>query len=222
MTERTAISQKMRDHYEAVWQGGDAWSLESSEFERRRYEHLLTLVGGRRYRCALEIGCGSGRFTRLLAGVAERVLGLDVAPAAIERARVQTAGAGPGVIQLRAADIMEYDLNAEGPWDLVVLSETVYCLGWLYSFFDVAWLARRLLGATSPGGRLLLSNTYGQRGKDWLLQPWLIDTYRDLFRNVGYRLESEDVFRGAKEGVPFEILVSLFEKPSPREPAAGS
>jgi hypothetical protein len=54
--------------------------------------------------------------------------------------------------------------------------------------FDVALLAANLREAMQPGGRLLLANTYGAN-KDWLLRPWLIDTYRDLFRNVGFALE---------------------------------
>ena len=59
---------------------------------------------------------------------------------------------------------------------------------------------------------MLLTNTYGQAEKDWLLQPWIIDTYRDLFRNVGYRLEKQEVFRGNKAGVDFSVLLTLFRK----------
>ncbi len=212
MTERHLISQKMREHYETVWQAGDAWGFETSEFEQARYAHQLEVLAGQRYERALEIGCGSGCFTRRLASIADRVVALDIAEAAIERARVQAAGAGPGTVEFRVADAMHFDPHAEGPWDLVVLSETMYCLGWLYPFFDIAWFACQLFNATRAGGRLLLTNTYGQEEKDWLLQPWLIDTYRDLFRNVGYRLENEDVFRGTKDGVAFEILLSLFHK----------
>jgi SAM-dependent methyltransferase len=214
MTDPGLISRNMRDHYEAVWQAGYTWEFETSAFEQRRYAHLLGVLQGRPYARALEIGCGAGCFTRLLATVADRVLALDIAPSAIERARAVTAGAGPGAIDLRVADVMQFDLAAEAPWDLVVLSETVYSLGWLYPFFDVGLLAVRLLEATSPGGRFLLANTYGQIGRDWLLQPWLIDTYRDLFRNVGFRSQREEIFRGNKDGVEFEVLVSLFERPA--------
>jgi hypothetical protein len=45
-----------------------------------------------------------------------------------------------------------------------------------------------------------------------LLLPWLIRTYRDLFRNVGYELEAEEILRGSKNGVHFEVLISLFAK----------
>jgi hypothetical protein len=109
---------------------------------------------------------------------------------------------------------MEYDVAADGPWDLVVMSETIYCLGWLYPLFDVGWLVSRLLDAQASGGRLLMANTYGHE-KDYLLRPWLIDTYRDLFLRVGYEVEREEPLRGAKGDADFEILISLFTKPGP-------
>ena len=43
---------------------------------------------------------------------------------------------------------MDYDQQAEGPWDLVVMSETICYLGWLYSLFDVAWLACQLFAVS--------------------------------------------------------------------------
>jgi SAM-dependent methyltransferase len=212
MIDRSGIHRQMRDHYQAVWQSGDAWEFETSEFEQNRYEFLLKKLGCRRYGQVLEIGCGSGCFTRLLAGVSDRVVALDIAAAAIERARVQTAGAGPGVVDLRVANIMDFDLQAEGTWDLIVFSETMYILGWLYPLFDVAWLATRLFDSTARGGRLLLTNTYGQKDKDWLMQPLLIDTYRDLFRNAGYRLENEEILHDAKNGTEFRVLVSMLTR----------
>src|SRR5262245_13815924 len=212
MTDRNLIGRKLQEHYEAVWQAGDAWDLKTSAFEQRRYDFLLTLLADRHYQCVLEIGCGSGCFTRLLAGIADRVVALDIAVAAIERARQNTAGAGPGIIELKAADIISYDLHAEGPWDLVVMSETIYCLGWLYPFFDIGWLASEIFAVTRVGGRFLLANTYGQE-RDYLLRPWLLHTYRDLFRNVGFQLPLQEIFRGSKDGVGVEVLTSLFTKP---------
>ena len=46
---------------------------------------------------------------------------------------------------------MEYDVKAEGPWDLVVFSETIYCLGWLYPLFDVGWLRLEPLAEATSG-----------------------------------------------------------------------
>ena len=44
------------------------------------------------------------------------------------------------------------------------------------------------------------------------MRPCLIRTYRDLFRNVGYQVNSEEVFHGTKNGVPIEMLITLLEK----------
>ena len=209
MTEREMIDQKAREFFADLWKGTDPWNFEGSEYERVRCDHLLRMLAGRRYVRALEIGCGAGYFTRLLAHIAEQIVALDIAPAAIGRACA--LGAGPGIVDFRVGNIMEYKPGADGPWDLVVFSDTICYLGWLYPFFDVAWLAAELFAATRSGGRLLLANSMYE-GNDLLLLPYLIRTYRDLFLNVGYQLEAEEVFRGTKNGVDFEILISLLVK----------
>jgi cyclopropane fatty-acyl-phospholipid synthase-like methyltransferase len=208
--KRQAISRRMKDHYEAVWEEGDAWSFETSEYEQRRYDAHIAMLADRRYASTLEIGCGSGGLTRRLATISDRVLAIDISSNAIERARTQVAASAERqAIELEAADVMTFDAVARGPWDLIVFSETIYCVGWLYPMFDVALMASKLRAAMRPGGRLLLSNTYGAR-RDWLLQPWLIDTYRDLLRNVGFTPEREEIFTGVKDSAEMRVLMSMF------------
>jgi SAM-dependent methyltransferase len=208
-TERKNIDRKAEAFFEELWKRGDPWSLESSEFERAKYARQIGILGGRHYARVLEIGCGAGYFTRSLARIADQVLALDISSSAIARAR--TAAAGLESIDFRVANIMEYNLGAGKPWDLVVMSETIYYLGWLYSFFDVAWLSMQLFAATRGGGQLLMANTCGGV-EDYLLRPWIIRTYRDLFLNVGYQIEAEEIFRSTKNSVPLEVLLSLFGK----------
>jgi SAM-dependent methyltransferase len=214
MQDRGLIDQRMRDHYEAVWSAGDAWEFESSSYEQERFARQVALIDDRRYPRVLEIGCGSGCFTQLLAGIAGELTALDISSAAIERARSNAQASGARNIDFRTANIMEHNFTADEPWDLVILSETIYCLGWLYSFFEIGMLASNLLAGMRPGGRLLLANTYGG-DDDWLMRPWLIDTYRDLFRNVGFELESETQFQGLKDDCPMRVLMSLFMVPKP-------
>ena len=209
MTERELISQKAQSFFEELWKRGDPWNIETSEFEQRRCARLLEILSPRRHAKALEIGCAAGAFTRLLAQVADRVVALDISPTAVACAR--ETGACPESIEFRVANIIEYDPRAEGPWDLVVMSDMIYFLGWLYPFFDVAWLAMELFAATSVGGQLLLANCYGGTG-DYLMRPSLIRTYRDLFVNVGYQVNAEEIFHGRKNGVEIEVLITLFEK----------
>ncbi|HWO41711.1 MAG TPA: class I SAM-dependent methyltransferase [Candidatus Eisenbacteria bacterium] len=210
MTERERISLKAQAFFEDLWRRGDPWELKSSEFERDKYARQLALLRDRRYARALEIGCGNGCFTRLLLGIADHTLALDISPTAIAQARQATDGVDEAV-EFRVANIMDYDPNADGPWDAVVMSETICYLGWLYPLFDVAWLASQLFGATRAGGRLLMANTCGGV-EDHLLHPWIIRTYRDLFVNVGYRLETEEIFHGTKNGAQIEVLISLLAK----------
>jgi SAM-dependent methyltransferase len=208
MTERSLITQKAQAFFEDLWKRGDPWKLETSEFERAKYDREIAVLGGRRYPRVLEIGCGAGWFTRSLARIADQIVAIDISPAAISRART---AAGLKAVDFRVANIMDYNPRAEGPWDLVVMSETIYYLGWLYSFFDVAWLAAEIFGATRQGGQMLMANTCGGV-EDYLLQPWIIRTYHNLLVNVGYRLESEEMFRGMKDGTDIEVLISLFGK----------
>ena len=214
MTERGRIAQQAQEFFEMQWQQGDPWHIESSEYERARCVHLRRMLAGRRYARVLELGCGAGYFTRLLAGLAEQIVALDISPTAIARARA--LGADLSTVEFRVANVMDYTWRTEGPWDLVVMSDTLCMLGWLYPFFDIAWLAAELYAATGSGGRLLLANSMCEVNEPLLL-PWLIRTYRDLFQNVGYRLEVEEIFRGTKHAVDFEVLISLFVK----EPAHG-
>lgn len=220
MQERVLINHQAETFFERMWQDGDPWEFESSAFEQARYARLLADLGGRSYPRILELGCGAGAFTRLLAPLAEEIVALDVSPAAIARAR--SLELGPAVVDFRHMNVMEYEPENEGPWDLIVLSDTVCYLGWLHSFFDVSWFVRRLFLSTRPGGRCLLANTVIDEGNEWLMRSWVIHTYSDLFRNVGYSLTTKGMFRGLKHNVPVEVLMCLFTKeaePTPTLPA---
>jgi SAM-dependent methyltransferase len=209
MGRREEIKRALDETFEDAWRAGDPWDLETSALDQESYARQLALLGDRRYGSVLEIGCAAGAFTRRLAALSDRVVALDVAPSAIERARQDV----PPNVEFRVGDAMELDPVREGPWDLVVMSETIYYLGWLYTFFEVGWLADQVFDATQPGGRFLMANTYGTTSQ-WLMLPWLIDTYRDLFTNVGYELETRESFRLEKGGVDFETAIWLFRKPS--------
>jgi len=209
MTDTIRLDDRARTFFDGLWKHGDNWDFESSVFERGKYNRQIELVADRRYDRVLEVGCGAGVFTRQLAALAGVVVAMDVSPVAIGTAKA-TAGS-TAAIDFRVVNIMDYEPLSEGPWDLIVISDTIYYLGWLHSFFDVAWLAHNLCAASRPGGRLLLANTCG--AKDYLLLPWIIRTYHDLFVNVGYRVEREDTFRGTKDKTDLETFSTVFVKP---------
>jgi SAM-dependent methyltransferase len=207
--ERTRIDQQAREFFEGLWQRGDHWELESSAFEQTKYTRMLALLDGGHYSRVLELGCGAGTLTRHLASRADYVLALDIASGAINRA--QALWTGPATVDFRQANIMEYNPHAGGPWDLVVLSDIMYYLGWLYSFFDINWFASQLFTATRVGGYCLYANAMGSFG-DMLLLPCITRSYRDVLRNVGYSPVTEDIFRAQKNRVTIEVLIDLFTK----------
>jgi 2-polyprenyl-3-methyl-5-hydroxy-6-metoxy-1,4-benzoquinol methylase len=210
MTEQAHLAARAREFFDGLWLSGDPWALDTSPFEQAKYDAQLALIdaGGSRYGRALEIGCAAGAFTRRLAERCDSVVALDIAEPAIALARARTRATN---IDYRIGNVMQWDAELDGDWDLVVLAETVYYLGWLYPFFDIAWLARRLHQGTRPGGRLLLANTCGGV-EDYLLRPWIIRTYHDLFRNAGFAVRHDTVFRGVKNGAEIEALITLFER----------
>ena len=212
MIDRADADGRAAAYFSDLWRGGDPWDLETSPFEQAKYDAQLALIdaGGRRYGRALEIGCAAGAFTRRLATRCESVVALDIAEPAIALARSRTRATN---VDYRVGNIMQWDAELDDNWDLVVLAETVCYLGWLYPFFDVAWLAHRLHEGTRPGGRLLLANTCGGVD-DYLLRPWIIRTYHDLFRNAGFAVQQDTVFRGVKNGAEIQALITLAERPA--------
>jgi len=211
MTDREQAGQKALEFAEGLWKRGDFWELETSEFERARYARTIQVLQGARYPRGLELGCGAGYFTRLLAPHVGDLVAYDISPSAIARARA--ASGDGGSIDFRAGNAMDYGWRADGPWDLIVINDTICYLGWLYSFFDVAWFVSEIHGAIRPGGRFLMANTMDLKGYDKLLLPYVTRSYRDLALNVGFVLDREETVPGTKNGVEFQTLISLFARP---------
>ena len=139
------------------------------------------------------------------------MLGIDIAQPAIALARERNPAPN---LSYELVNAMEWESGLrEGQWDLIVCAETLCYLGWLYPFFNVAWFARCLYEGTRPGGRLLLANTCGGVD-DWLLKPWVIASYHDLFKNVGFVPLQQTVFKGNKNGADIQALVWLLERPA--------
>lgn len=74
---------------------------------------------------ALEIGCGTGAFTRLLASRADRVLALDLSPQMIRLAKSQSADRQN--IEYLLGDVMQLSLPAES-YDCIVSIATLHHL----------------------------------------------------------------------------------------------
>ncbi len=137
----------------------DPWSTAAGyyRYQLLKYQRALSLLPNRNYHRALDVGCGLGVLTRLLAPRAEHVLGIDLSRCAVESAGKMSA-AFPHA-HYRQADLLGSDVPSMGQFDLVVVFDTLYYLAAFSD--DVLRQARcRLTQLLTPGGILLLVNHY--------------------------------------------------------------
>jgi SAM-dependent methyltransferase len=139
----------MRDYYEDLWQRLPA-SLEPPDFERR-LEFLIsqTHEGDR----VLDLGCGVGEFTAALADRRVQVVGVEVAQAAIDRARSKHPQ-----LEFRLTEIDDPLPFEDGAFDVVWASEVIEHVAdtgrWLSEVRRVLVPRGRLLLTTPSHGRL--------------------------------------------------------------------
>jgi SAM-dependent methyltransferase len=140
----------MQAFYEAAWADApddpEPWA-----WERRR---ALLLAEARPGERVLDLGCGAGRFVAALRDAGAQPVGVELAEAALERARRNVSGADLRLVEADGSLPL-----AHGSVDLVWCSEV------LEHVPDVGHLlleARRVL---APGGRLLVTVPYHGRVK---------------------------------------------------------
>ena len=107
---------------------------------------MLARAGNRGFRTALDVGCGEGRFCRLLRPLGIAPIGLDPTAAMIAEARRRDLG---GDYRIGAAEQLDF---ADGSFDLVVS---------YLSLIDIAELGRaiaEMARVLKPGGTLLIAN----------------------------------------------------------------
>ena len=116
-----------------------------------------------RFANVLDLGSGLGTLARLLAARADRVLGVDVAQAAVERARVRHGAATN--LQFAQGDITDLPGALPGGYDLITIMDTLY---YLPSTSDEALdaVAARIAALLAPGGLVVLSNHLFKGGWD--------------------------------------------------------
>jgi len=105
-------------------------------------------------RAALDIGCGTGSFSRLLAERSERVVALDLSPRMIEVARGRSVGY-PN-IEFQVADVTRWEFPPE-------TFDTVACIAALHHLpMDETLLKMR--GTLAAGGSLAVLDLYRAGG----------------------------------------------------------
>lgn len=110
---------------------------------------MMTRAGLRPYRRALDVGCGEGRFCRMLQGLGMKTVGIDPTPALIARARELDP---EGDYRIETAEAPGFE---DGAFDLVVSYLT------LIDIPDAAAAIREMARVLAPGGTLLIANLSG-------------------------------------------------------------
>ena len=111
------------EEFEAQYRASaDPWDYEGSEYEQAKYDRTIAALGDRTYPFGLELGASIGVLTERLARRCGRLITLDPAPTAVERARRRVAAIGNVDVRLGSApeDLPEWR------FDLIVCSEVLY------------------------------------------------------------------------------------------------
>jgi SAM-dependent methyltransferase len=132
----------VKAYYEALWERLPE-ELNPPDFARRREFLISGVRAGDR---VLDLGCGSGEFTAVIANAGCVAVGVEVAEAALSRARARHSG-----LDFRLAPMDGPLPLADGSFTLVWASEVIEHVA-----DTAAWLSevRRVL---APRGRLLLT-----------------------------------------------------------------
>jgi SAM-dependent methyltransferase len=170
---RTPAGSVSSDYFARAYaEDPDPWRFASSLYEAAKYQATLDALPRSRYARAFEVGCAIGVLTRRLADRADRLLAVDVAPAALAQARARLADRGHVEVR-RMAVPGEWP---GGRFDLVVVSEVGYYLG----APDLARLRERCADAVGPGGHLVLVHWTGETD-----YPQTGDAVHEAFRADG-------------------------------------
>ncbi|TDR85297.1 class I SAM-dependent DNA methyltransferase [Enterovirga rhinocerotis] len=131
----------------------DPWRFETSDYERAKYDATLAALPHPHFASALEVGCSIGVLTRQIAERCDRLVALDVAEIALDRAR-ERCHAQDHVVFIRGQVPGEWP---DGPFDLILLSEVIYYL----EASDVGRLARLVQTTLRPDGYVVLVHWTG-------------------------------------------------------------
>ncbi|WP_139924627.1 class I SAM-dependent methyltransferase [Hymenobacter sp. DG01] len=139
------------DYFAAVYEANaDPWGFETSPYEHDKYRTTLRALPRPQYTNALEIGCSLGVLTEQLAARCGHLLAVDVAEAALARARQRCAHLPQ--VELRQLRIPEEFPPRQQQFDLILVSE----VGYYWSPADLARSSDLMLQALPAGGHLLL------------------------------------------------------------------
>ncbi len=132
---------------------------------------MLDALGDVSGKTVIDIGCGEGRFCRLLAELGAVVTGVDLTEPLIERAR----SLGSDREMYTVGDAEDLDGVCDGSFDLAVS----YIV--LVDLLDYQRSIREAYRVLRPGGRFVVCNVHPMRSAVISSEGWIKDGDRKLF-----------------------------------------
>ena len=146
---RAAHPATVRDDFDAIARLSDRYDSGSDRYDAFLASHVPA--------CAtrvLEIGCGLGRLAARVAAPGREVIGVDLSPEMIARARA--LGAGTPGLGFECADFFDLDPGA-GRFECVLSAAVLHHL-------DADAAIARMMLLLAPGGRLVLHDLRADEG----------------------------------------------------------
>ncbi|WP_045218686.1 class I SAM-dependent methyltransferase [Desulfonatronum thioautotrophicum] len=130
----------------------DTYNYATSEEERIKRDRIAAFLNDRHYANILEVGCGEGYMTTVMAPLGDRLLGIDISKIAVERAKRMHAE-NPR-ISFQQADVFTF--QPPDAYDLITCSEILCYL----NLEQINLAVRNLVAHLTPGGRLLAVDVF--------------------------------------------------------------
>jgi ubiquinone/menaquinone biosynthesis C-methylase UbiE len=167
MAESTSVIRSEFDRIALLAGDEEGWT------HNNHYHNFLLRHFPRPCRHALEVGCGTGAFSRLMAARSERVLALDLSPEMIRIAREHSLSFSN--IDYNVADAVERELPAE-EFDCIATIATLHHL-------PLALMLSKMERALKPNGVILILDLFQPEGiRDVLTNAMAMPV------SVGFRL----------------------------------
>ena len=209
-----SLTQKIRNDFDCIALNEQQGWNHNSHYHRFLLKQLTL-----KCKTILDIGCGTGEFSRLLAKRASRVIAIDLSPNMIEVAK-EKSQQYPN-IDFQVADILQWDFPRE-EFDAIFSIATVHHL-------PVEKLLPNLKAALKPGGKLVILDLLEHESlrdilSDFIAVPlnWLFQTIKN--RDIQLSPEAAEAMREhllADEYLTLsqvkDIYTSLLRKPKVRK-----
>lgn len=141
----------VRLYFNWRYRSEDPYHVQTSGYEKEKYRRTAAALDFKdRFESILEVGCGEGLLTEMIAPKSDRVLAVDISDLAIKRAQQRLAGLSN--VEARRADILNDD--PDEAFELVLLSEVLF----YFEPQQLKGVVDRITRLIKPGGYALLAH----------------------------------------------------------------